>query len=251
MRKTPRNRHKAPLLPIPVQDAFDRVACDIIGPFPTTKSGNRYVLIFTEYLTKWVEGFPLPSIEAARIARIFVEEIFTRHGAPRTLLSDRGSNFLSSLVKEVCRLLNTTKLNTTAYHPACDGQVERFNNTLAEAISMFVNSEQTDWDLYIPSILFAYRVSPCVSTGDSPFYLLYGREPRLPPDVSLLPPTALSASVEEHRKRIVTQIETAQSLARSDIARAQQLIKLQYDKKAADAPFVIGQRLWVYTPKPK
>ena len=49
---------------------------------------------------------------------------------------------------------------------------------------MFFNSEQTDWDLYIPSILFAYRVSPCVSTGDSPFYLLYGREPRLPPDVS-------------------------------------------------------------------
>ena len=76
MRKTPRNRHKAPLLPIPVQDAFDRVACDIIGPFPTTKSGNRYVLIFTEYLTEWVEGFPLPSIEAARIARIF-EKFYT------------------------------------------------------------------------------------------------------------------------------------------------------------------------------
>lgn len=158
---------------------------------------------------------------------------------------------MSSLVKEVRRLLNTTKLNTTAYHPACDGQVERFNNTLAEAISLFVNSEQTDWDLYVPSILFAYRVSPCVSTGDSPFYLLYGREPRLPPDVSLLPLTALSASVKEHRKRIVTQIETAQSLARSNIARAQQLMKLQYDKKAANAPFVIGQRVWVYTPKPK
>ena len=157
---------------------------------------------------------------------------------------------MSSLVKEVCWLVNTTKLNKTAYYPACDGQVACFNNTLAEAISMFVNSEQTDWDLYIHSILFAYRVSPCISTGDSPFYLLYGREPRLPPDVSLLPPTALSSSVEEHRKRIVTQIETAQSLVRSNIARAQQFMKLQYDK-AADAPFVIGQRVWVYTPKPK
>jgi len=251
MRKTPRNRHKAPLLPIPVQDAFDRLACDIIGPFPATKSGNRYVLVFTEYLTKWVEAFPIPSIEAPRIARILVEEIFTRHGAPRTLLSDRGANFLSSLVTEVCRILNTKKLNTSAYHPACDGLTERFNNTLAEAISMYVNSEQTDWDLYIPSILFAYRVSPCVSTGDSPFYLLYGREPRLPPDVSLLPPIELSTSVEEHRRRIVTQIETAQALARSNIARAQQVMKIQYDKKAADAPFVVGQRVWVFTPKTK
>ena len=113
-------------------------------------------------------------------------------------MSDRGSNFLSALVKEVCRLLNTRKLNTTAYHPQTDGLVERFNNTLAESISMFVNSEQTDWDLFLPSILFAYRVSPCVSTGESPFFLLYGRKPRLPLDVALLPPTNLSTSVEEH-----------------------------------------------------
>ena len=100
----------------------------------------------------------MPSIEAPVIARMFVDEIFTRHGAPRTFLSDRGSNFLSALVKEVCRLMNTRKLNTTAYHPQTDGLVERFNNTLTE--SMFVNSEQTDWDLFLPSIVFAYRVSP-------------------------------------------------------------------------------------------
>ena len=109
MRKSPRNRHKAPLLPIPVQDAFDRVACDIIGPFPVSKAGNRYVVVFSEYLTKWVECFLVPSIEASVIARLLVDEIFCRQGAPRTRLSDRGSNFLSSLVSEVCKLLNTKK----------------------------------------------------------------------------------------------------------------------------------------------
>lgn len=76
MRKSPRNRHKAPLLPIPVQDAFDRVACDIIGPFPVSKAGNRYVVVFSEYLTKWCECFPVPSIEASVIARLLVDEIF-------------------------------------------------------------------------------------------------------------------------------------------------------------------------------
>ena len=250
-RKTPRNRHKAPLLPIPVQDAFDRISCDIVGPLPTTERGFSYVLVITEFLTKWCEAFPINSIDAATIARIIVDEIFTRHGAPRTLLTDRGSNFLSSLMKEVCHLLNIKKLNTTAYHPQTDGLVERFNGTLIESISMFCNSHQTDWDIFIPSILFAYRVSPCVATGDSPFYLLYGREPRLAPDVSLLPPTDLSTSVAEHRRRIVTQIETAQSLARDNIARAQELMKLQYDRTAADAPFEVGERCWVYTPKVK
>ena len=202
-------------------------------------------------MTKWPEAFAVPSIEAATIARLLVDEIFARHGAPRKLLSDRVSNFLSALVKEVCCLLNTKKLNTTAYHPECNGQVERLNHSLIEAIAHFVNSEQTDWDVFLPSFLFAYRVSPCISTGDSPFYLLFGREARLAPDTSLLPPTQLSTSVEEHRKRIVTQIETAQSIARNHIARAQQLMKHQYDKKAADVPFKIGQRCWVYTPKPK
>ena len=66
MRKSPRNRHKVPLLPIPVQDAFDRLACDIIGPFPPSKLGNRYVVVFSEYLTKWVEA---KSIVRANIAR--------------------------------------------------------------------------------------------------------------------------------------------------------------------------------------
>lgn len=232
------------MLPIPVQDAFDRLACDIIGPFPPSKLGNRYVVVFSEYLTKWVEAFPVSSIEASVIAHLLVDEIFARHGAPRTLLSDRGSNSLYSIETEVCRLLNAKKVHTTAYLPQTDGLVERFNNTLAEAISPGLGH-------FYAAISFAYRTSPCVSTGDTPFYLLYGRQPRLAPDVSLLPPSQLSSSVEEHRARIVSQLETAQSTTRSNTARTQQLMKLQYDKNSADPQFEIGQRVWIYTPRAK
>ena len=107
-----------------------------------------------------------------------------------------------------------------------------------------------DWGIYIAAISFAYCTSPCVSTGDTPFYLLYGRQPRLAPDVSLLPPSQLSSSVEEHRARIVSQLETAQSMTRSNTARTQQLMKLQYDKNSADPQFEIG-RVWIYTPRAK
>lgn len=251
MRKTPHNRHKAPLMPIPVEGAFDRLAVDCLGPLPESTRGNRYVVVFCDALTRWCEAFPVPSIDAPTIARLLVDEILCRHSAPRTLLSDRGSNFLSTLIKEVCQLMNTKKINTSSYHPATDGMVERMNNTIAESIFMFVSSNQKDWDFFIPSILFAYRVSPCVSTGDSPFCLLYGRERRLPPDVSLLPPTEVSSSIVEYRNRIVQQVETAQSTARCNIQRAQQLMKAQYDKKAKDASFQLGQRVWVYTPKGK
>ena len=99
-----------------------------------------------------------------------------RRGAPRVLLSDRGSNFLSSLFREVCFLLNTEKIFTSACRLQTNGLAERSNGTLAQSLSMYVSSNQKDWDEHLNSILFAYRVSPSEVTGESPLYMLYGRE---------------------------------------------------------------------------
>ena len=90
MKKTPRTTTKAPLLPIPVEGPFDRVGVDCVGPFPPSRSGNRY-LVFSDYLTRWPEAFAVPCIKAPVIANLFINQIMARHGAPRTLLSDRGS----------------------------------------------------------------------------------------------------------------------------------------------------------------
>ena len=252
MKKVPRGKRKAPLLPIPVEGAFDRVAMDILGPLPVTNDGNRYIIVFSDYYTRWPEAFALPSIEAPRIAQLLVDEIVARHSAPRTLLSDRGSNFLVAIVKEVCKIINTRSQHTTAYHPQTDGLVERFNATLTEGLSMYVSSNQKDWDQHIPMILFAYRVSPNATTGESPFYLLYGREPRLPVDAALLLPTTnLSPSVAQHRARIVQNLEEAQQIISSNTQLAQQRMKLQYDKNSAPVHYEIGSKVWVYTPKTK
>ena len=243
MRKTPRTNLKAPLIPIPVEGAFDRLAVDVVGPLTKTTQGNKYILVFSDYLTRWPEAFAIPNAEASTIARILVDEIIGRHGAPRTLLSDRGTNFLSSLVAEVCKLFRIRKSNTSSYRPQTDGLVERFNGTLIQSISMFVNSQQTDWDTFIPSVLFAYRVSPSEATQETPFYLLYGREARLPIDVKLLKPTDLSSSVNEHRQRIVENIERSQNIARENIQKAQQKMKSQFDKRAKDRNFRVGDQV--------
>ena len=89
MKKSPRYHRQAPLLPIPVEGSFDRVAVDVLGPFPVTHSGSRYIVVFSDYHTRWPEAFALPSCEAHRIASLLINEIMTRHSAPRTLLSDR------------------------------------------------------------------------------------------------------------------------------------------------------------------
>jgi hypothetical protein len=97
-RKTSRCQRKAPVTPMPlVSRPFERIACDCVGPLQVTKSGNRYLVVFSDYLTRWPEVFATKSIEATVIARLIVDEIIPRHGPPEWFLSDLGSNFLSSL----------------------------------------------------------------------------------------------------------------------------------------------------------
>ena len=102
---------------------------------PLTESGNRYVVVFADYLTKWIEAFAVSEQSAETIARLLVEEVFCRHGAPAELLSDRGANFLSELVGEVCKQLQIRKVNTSGYHPQTNGLVEKMNSTLIAMIS--------------------------------------------------------------------------------------------------------------------
>ena len=114
--------------------------------FPPPSKGSRYIVVLSDYLTRWVEAFPVPSVEATVIAPLLVNEIISRHGAPRVLLSDRGTNFLSKVVAEVCKIFQIQKVNTSSYHPQTDGLVERFNSTLCESLSVYVSKNQKDWE---------------------------------------------------------------------------------------------------------
>ena len=117
------------LQPIPVGGPFNHAGVDVLQ-LPPIYNGNRYAIVFSDYLTKWPEVFLSPDQKAETIARLLVEQIVPRHGVPEQLLSDSGQNFLSELMLEVCKLLGTKKLNTMGYHPQTDGLVERLNRTL-------------------------------------------------------------------------------------------------------------------------
>ena len=176
--------NRAPLMPInEAVKPFDMVGVDILGPLPVTTKGNKYILVFTDYLTRWVEAFPMKNMEAKTVAKIFIDEIVTRFSAPIKLLSDQGTQFMSKLVKETCEYMSTQKLNTTAYHPQTNGVTERFNKTICQLLSIYCNDHQTNWDDYIKASLFAYRISPSETTLKSPFELLQGRTPRLPNNI--------------------------------------------------------------------
>ena len=138
---------------------MERVAVDVIGPFPETENGNKYILIAIDYFSKWPEAYALPNQEAVTLAKIIVSQFFSRFGVPAELHSDQGRNFEFGVFREVCALLGLHKTCTTPLNPQSDGIVERFNQTIENQLANFVQDHQRDWDQHIPSLLTSYRTA--------------------------------------------------------------------------------------------
>lgn len=249
-KKSPKNKVKGKLIPIEVAvDAFYRVGIDIVGPLPKTTQGNKYIVVMTDYLTKYPEAVAVSNITAQTVARVVYDEIMCRHGAPSVLLSDRGAQFLSELVLEMCKIMGIKKATTSSYNPKCNGLTERFNGTLIQSLAMYTGAKQDDWDQYITSVLFAYRVSRATSsTHLSPFFLLHGRHPKLPIDTALLVPPEKLKSAGQHLKEIIEKLEVYQTVAKENIRRARDKMQKHYDKNAKHPDFESGDHVWIYAP---
>ena len=145
-------RQKPLLQPIVTEHPFQIVKVDIME-LPVATQGNRYAIVFQDLFTKWPLVFPAPDQKAKRIAQLLVEEIVPTFGVPEAILSDRGANLLSFLMKDVCKLLGIKKLNTTASHPQCNGAVERFNRTLKSMLRKQAAKMGAQWDQYLSGVL--------------------------------------------------------------------------------------------------
>ena len=184
-RSMDKGRHRrAPLQEVPiVHEPFQQVAIDLIGPIsPTTSKGNRYVLTMIDYATKYAEAIAIPRVDTITVAEA-LWEMWSRLGIPEKVISDRGTQFTSDVMKEIFRLLSIKGAVTTPYHAQANGLVEKFNGTLKNMIRRLCIEQPHEWDRVLPAMLFAYREVPQESTGYSPFELLYGRNVRGPLDV--------------------------------------------------------------------
>lgn len=237
------------LKPIPVNDAWDTVGVDLVGPLPETKNGNKWIIVFVDYLTKWVEAFSLIAADSVSIAKVFVYEVISRHGTPLKLLSDRGTSFLSKFMQDVFDILKIEKISTTAYHPQCNGLTESMNKNLINVIRMYVNDHKSDWDLYLPFALFAYRTSISASSKYSPFKLMYGRECRFPTDI-ILPESKtkviFSENENELRIKLLKGLEIEREIAKFNIENSQVKQKENYNSKIDKVTsFNVGDWVWL------
>ena len=244
-----KDQGQAPCAPL-VQSAASRphehIALDVLGPLPETQRKNKFVLVIGDYFSKWTEAFPMPNQEAQTIARILAEEWVCRFGAPRSIHSDQGRNFESTLFRELCRLLDIKKTRTSPYHPQSDGLIERFNRTLLSMLSLFVDDNQTNWDFLLPYVMMAYRSSVHTSTGFTPYKVLFGQEIVLPVDVMLgVASKDKFTSVSDYVTRTADTLSTVVEAVKRHQAKASNRQKAAHDFRVNFQYYSVGELVWV------
>ena len=142
-----------------ISTPFQRVAIDIVGPMPKTRRGHLYLLTFMDYATRYPEAIPLRSVTSKDVTEALTS-IFARLGFPGELLSDNGPNLTGTLISEMLEILHIKSIRTSPYHPQTDGMLERFHATLKAMIKKIKHQFQGQWDLAVPTALFAYREIP-------------------------------------------------------------------------------------------
>ncbi len=226
---------------------MERVHMDFLGPLPKTELGNENILMIVDQFTKWVECIPLPSQTAEVTARAAVDPFFSRFGLPLQIHTDRGSNFESKLFSSICELLQIHKSRTTPYRPSANGQVERFNRTLMDAVRCFVGRHQRTWDKCLPQIAGALRSSVNRSTGFTANQLMLGREVLVPAD--LVYPSSCKSEVSSDPGSYVAQLEDsmrdAHECARKSLREGQKVMKRDYDLRVCSRTYDVGDAVYV------
>ena len=179
-RKTP--PQVAPLQPILVTQPLELVHMDYLSLEPS-KGNIENVLVITDHFTRYALAYPSKTQTAQATARILWDNFICHYGFPEKFISDPGRNFESDLIKELCKIAGVKKVHTTPYHPQGNGQCERFNSTLCNMLGTLSEEEKSDWKSHLGCMTHAYNCTKHASTTYSPYYLMFGRHPRLPIDV--------------------------------------------------------------------
>ena len=249
-RKTPNDNNKAPQQTIEVGEPFTFWAMDYMGRLPETSRGNRHILVAMNHFSKWCEAFPTKDQKATTVSNILINKVFSHFGPPVVLHSDQGANFESNLLHEICDLMGIAKTRTTAYHPQCDGLVERQNRTMQDMLAAFTSEHRDDWDLWIDSVVFAYNTSCHESTGYSPYELIFGRTPRMPIELECGIPLTNPSKHSEYTRSFRSKIRSIREIAKANIEKARNRQRRQNDERSKTwRPFTVGQAVWLKKPK--
>jgi hypothetical protein len=241
--KTFPSRPSGALQPLPPpSEAWEEITADLIVELPLS-NGFDSIFVVVDRFTKRAHFIPtFTTLSASGAAKLFRDHVWTQHGWPKKIVSDRGQQFAAKFTLELNRLLGVQTALSTAYHPQTDGQTERTNQELEQYLRLYTNFMQDDWSDWLSTTEFAYNNRVHSTTGFSPFFLEYGRHPRTP--LSVNKPSTQVPNTDE----FISHLNEARNLASTALERAAITMKHYADRKRKRPPeFIEGQMVYLDT----
>jgi Integrase core domain len=216
---------------LPPTAPLEQVAIDVLGPLTKTRSGNRCLLVMTDRFRKVTRAATMKGVTAEETAQAFLDVWVSSYGVPMFLLSDNGGDFISRFFQRVTQVMSIHHLFTAAYHPACNGQAERFNAYILDKLRTFIDEDQRDWDQYTATLTYAYNSQPNATTGFSPFELVVPEAANMRTLKQELfeTMTGMPTTKSHYRETLMKRVHEVAQLARGILKERQLRYKVAHD----------------------
>ncbi|GJU01613.1 reverse transcriptase domain-containing protein [Tanacetum coccineum] len=250
-----RQRDEMPQNAIQVCEIFDLWGIDFMGPFPSSR-GNKYILVAVDYLSKWVEAKALPTNDA-RVVVKFLKSLFSRFGAPRAIISDRGTHFCNDKFDKVMSKYGVTHRLSTPYHPQTSGQVEVTNRGLKRILERTVGENRASWSDKLDDALWAFRTAYKTPIGCTPYKLVYGKACHLPVELEHKAYWALKhanfdlKTAGDHRKLQLNELSELRDQAYENSLIYKEKTKKLHDSKIKNRIFNVGDQVLLFNSRLK
>ena len=235
------------LVPITSTYPLELVCMDFLS-LEMSSGGFEHILVITDHFTRYAQAYPTRNQTATTTAKCLFDNFIVHYGFPSRLHSDRGRNFESSVIAELCRIANVDKSRTTPYHPQGNGQTERFNQTLLNMLGTLEEDKKVEWKKHVPTMVHAYNSTRHESTGLTPHFLMFGRHPRLALDAFLgIEPDRRPGSTDKqgYVSSLRKRLDFAYKVAGREAKRQGRRHKRHYDKKVRNVRIEPGDRVLI------
>lgn len=221
--------------------AFEKVYLDVVGPIDRDDDGNCYILTLQCELTKYVEAYPLKSKSTVEVARAFVENFILRYGIPKEIATDRGTEFISSTMDEICKILKISQIMSTAYHHQSIGSLENSHKQLGAYLRIQTENHPSNWSSWVQYWCFSHNTAVHTSTKYTPFELVFGQLCRLPN--SLCNNVEPLYNNDSFPLEFKYRLQRAQTDARNNLLKSKIVRKIKYDKSINPVVYKPGDSL--------
>ena len=238
-----------PLVPIESQYPLELVSLDLLH-LDRAKGGFEFVLVVCDHFTRWVQLYAMRGKKGQEAADKIFNDYVLKHGFPTRLHHDQGKEFDNQLFHRLEELAGVKMSRTSPYHPSGNGMVERMNRTLRNMLTTLKESEKSNWKAHLPALAFAYNSTVNKTTGYSPYYLMFGRDPLLPVDV-MFGVGEMDRSTDDIRKKTYRRfiedwkesLSGAYEIVRRHAKKAADVNKRSYDRKVRGVVINVGEKV--------